>query len=70
MTLDASLLADEGVAAPRIAVFLDHDLAVLAMLLVHLVVRVYRAVLLEGLRIPQVSNFCDGDMKSAQSAIR
>jgi len=51
MTLDAALLVDEGVAALRalgVEALPDDDLVVLSVLLVHLVVRVNRAVLLEG----------------------
>ena len=59
MTLDATLLVDEGVAALRtfwIESLPDCDLVVLAVLLVHLVVRVERAVLLEGRWILQLGD--------------
>ena len=64
MTLDATVLVHEGVAALRafwVESYLHYDFIALSVLIVHLVVRVGEAVLLEGL---------DGRCQSCQSILR
>jgi len=64
VTLDATLLVHEGVAALRafwVESYLHYDFIALSVPLAHLVVGVDRAVLLEGL---------DGRCQSCQSILR